>query len=139
MTAPRPLPAGRHRVHPAVVDNRRHAGADAHARRIGRAAATLGELLGVALEDAACRGRAPQFDSRIERESDEQRAARIDAAKAACRQCPALVACAASAADTPAHLRSGVLAGHDYGEPAGWPAAADSAPAAPLPDERRPA
>ena len=138
MTAPRPLPASRHRVHPATVDdNRRRAAADALASRLGRAAADLAELLGPQLERPACAGLAPTFDRDVPGETDDERTARIYRAKGVCARCPVLAACAAAAASLPAESRAGVWAGVLYPDTPDRPAPADSGPAVPLPTERR--
>ncbi|MHA6629400.1 WhiB family transcriptional regulator [Pseudonocardia sichuanensis] len=56
-------------------------------------------LAGPSLPAAACAGRAPLFDLEVDGESDEQRSARHEQARAICRTCAARTECAAVVTD----------------------------------------
>ncbi|MHA6628148.1 WhiB family transcriptional regulator [Pseudonocardia sichuanensis] len=56
-------------------------------------------LAGPSLPAAACAGRAPLFDLEVDGESDEQRTARHEQARAICRTCAARAQCAAVISD----------------------------------------
>ena len=68
------------------------------------------ELLGPALPGAACRGRAPRWDLELAGEAPHAQARRHEEAIAACRTCPARLACAATVGDLPREA-AGIWAG----------------------------
>jgi hypothetical protein len=80
--------------------------------RVDRLPEQLAELLGPKLNARpACAGTAPSHDEWLIDETVDQRAARLNRARAVCARCPALQACARSLPDLGADA-SGVWAGH---------------------------
>ena len=82
------------------------------------------------LDGAACRDRAPWFDvDHVGDETDDQRAARLAAAAAVCRRCPALAPCRDLVRRLPAAQRRGVWGGQVYGRPSPRPTCSPQRPA----------